>query len=88
MAKNVFDPSKRYRVTLFGHGFDMILTPPMLPGHFEADTVEVEAPPRYEKEYAVFHVEEPQNGIYPPGWVGVYRIPMGFLRRNPPQVLP
>ena len=80
-----FDPTQRYNVCLFGHSFDCMQTPPTLPGHFAADTVKAAPFPGRDTEYAVFTVDEPINREYPPAWVGVYRLPVSWLERNPPQ---
>ena len=82
--KNVFDPAKRYNVVMCCK-FDNNAIPPTLPGHFEPDTLEIEGELSRERQFAVFHVDEPQGNKYPAHWVGVYRIPMGHLQVNPPE---
>lgn len=84
MAKNVFNPEKRYNV-LMCCKFDNNAIPSTLPGYFEADTIEREGELSRERQFAVFHVDEPQGNKYPAHWVGVYRIPMGHLQVNPPE---
>ena len=87
MAKNVFNPQQRYECFLYGHSFDRSNVPVTLPGYFEADTIEVEGELSREREFAVFHVDEPQHREYPAHWVGVYRLPMSCLRSCPPKAL-
>ena len=85
MAKGVFDPAKHYRLCLVGHCFDRNQSPPTLPGHFLPDTVEHFDKLTREREFAVFIVDEPQNGEYPFHWAGTYKIQMGMIRQAPPQ---
>ena len=85
--KNVFNPEKRYNV-LMCCKFDNNAIPATLPGHFEPDTIEREGEYSNEKQFAVFHVDEPHGHEYPAHWVGVYRIPMGHLQVFPPQEIP
>lgn len=73
MAKNVFNPNKRYRCRL--HLFTELGRPSVV-GSLAADTVVVHDPVFGIREYAVFTVDEPQNGEFPPAWVGTYRLPM------------
>ena len=87
MAKGVFDPQQRYECFLYNHSFDRSGIPVTLPGYFEADTVEVEGELSRDREFAVFHVAEPQNREYPAQWVGVYRIPMAALTVCPPKAV-
>lgn len=82
--KNVFSPQKHYKV-LIPLRFDNNASPLSLPGHFEADTIEREGELSREREFAVFHVDEPTNREYPAHYVGVYRIPIGHLQVFPPQ---
>lgn len=91
--KNVFDPEKTYSIPLYGHAFTVfphtiLSCDPVVPGHFEADTVEV---PEEEvfggiTEYAVFTVEDPTEKAYSYGWAGTYRIPVELLRDHCPDV--
>lgn len=78
MAKKVFNESKTYMCRLFGHAF--INFPenfsPRLKGSLAADTIEINDPVFGKGEYAVFTVNEPENGEFPPAWVGTYRLPM------------
>lgn len=83
--KNKFDPEKHYKVCIRGHRFDTCPAPSVLPGHFLPDTIDHFDKLSMEKEYAVFVVDDPQNGEYPFHWAGSFRIPMGALRQNPPQ---
>lgn len=85
MAKNVYDPQKHYKCCLYGHNFDKSLQYIILPGRFEADTIEQLDPLTRDSEFAVFKVDRPQNGEYPVHWAGTFLIPMGFLRGNPPE---
>lgn len=84
MAKGVFDPDKHYNLFLSGHSFDRSVTPPTLPGRFLSDTIEHFDKLTYEREYAVFVVDDPQNGEYPYHWAGTYKIPMSAIRLDPP----
>lgn len=83
MAKNVFDPEITYPdVCLTGHIMRGDCKPLTVEGHFEADTVEYDKPyinGTIHLEYAVFHVHESEK--YPPGAVGVYRIPINDCKR-------
>ena len=84
MAKGVFDPAKHYKLCLNGHGFDRGMIPPILPGHFQPDTIEHFDPLTHEREFAVFVVDDPMNGEYPFHWAGTYKIQMGVLQQSPP----
>lgn len=84
MAAGVFDPAKHYRCLMYGHCFDRTPIYVELPGRFEADTLEQFDPLTREREFAIFHVDDPINGAYPAHWAGVYRIPMGALETNRP----
>ena len=84
MAKGIFNPAKHYRLCLVGHCFDRNQSPPTLPGHFLPDTVEHFDQLTREREFAVFIVDEPQDGEYPFHWAGTYKIQMGAIRQNPP----
>ena len=84
MAKGVFEPAKHYRLCLMGHSHDKNMIPPTLPGHFLPDTIEHFDPLTREREFAVFVVDEPQQGEYPFHWAGTYIIQMGALQLSPP----
>lgn len=87
MAKNVFDPGKHYLVTMCLR-FDNNASPSILPGRFEPDTIEREGELSRERQFAIFHVDEPEDHKYPAHWAGVYRIPMGHLSVYHPEEIP
>ena len=87
MAKNVFDPKQHYEVML-PLRFDNNASPSTLPGYFEADTIEREGELSRERQFAVFHVDEPIEHRYPAHYAGVYRIPMGHLSVFKPYKIP
>ena len=86
MAKDVFNPEEKHVVYLANHSFDGTLNSPTLPGHFAADTVEVEGERGGETAYAVFTVDEPVGNEYPHEWVGTYRIGMSALKLYNPEL--
>lgn len=87
MAKNVFNPETNYSIKLLGHVIQPNSYPLDVHGYFEADTVEFDDEPGKEREFAVFHVDEPNNGEYPREQVGVYRISMGNIKQGFPWIL-
>lgn len=88
MARNVFDTRKKYRVTLWGHAFNLFPQAeisPRLPGRFDADTIELSGQQASLcgcNEYAVFTVDLPQDISYPASWAGRYLIPMSRIRES------
>lgn len=70
----------RVKLPLFGHGMQSFagnITPdPEVIGSFAAQTVMGHD----NVEYALFTVEDPENGEYPSSWAGTYRISVSVLK--------
>lgn len=87
MANGVFNPENHYKVCLAGITIGGLYNP-TLPGHFAADTVEVDDELSRVKEYAVFTVDEPLHQEYPHACVGTFRLPLDYVESSKPELLP